>query len=314
MPCYHPLDAFQGISARTGKNVIHVRPKGVPRAVWLRDPKGSFLGLPCGQCVGCRLERSRQWAVRCVHEASLYDENVFLTLTYSDLELPKDLSLDKRHFQLFMKRLRDKCPGERIRYFQCGEYGEQTRRPHYHALLFNIDFPDKKIWKEERGNIYYRSDWLEARWKLGMVIIGSVTFESAAYVARYVMKKVTGDSDESRDLREKAYLRCDDDGVAYMVQPEYITMSRGSGIGTGWFELFGDEVFPEDEVISRGHPVPPGRFYTDLLAASDPEAAVLVKRKRAEFLHTRVEDCTPARLAMRERVKLAQVGLLKRSL
>ena len=158
--------------------------------------------------------------MRCHHEASLYQDNCFITLTYSDEHLPSDKSLHVDHFQKFMKRLRKRF-GEGVRYYHCGEYGEKYMRPHYHACLFNFDFPDKKIWKENNGNRLYISESLSELWPFGFVTIGDVTFESAAYVARYIMKKVNG------DLAESHYERVDwDTGEVYHLKPEYTTMSR----------------------------------------------------------------------------------------
>ncbi len=151
------------------------------------------VNIPCGQCIGCRLDKSKQWAIRCVHEASLYDNNSFITLTYNTEHLPEDRSLEVRVFQLFMKRLRKRF-GTKIRFYACGEYGDQNGRPHYHACLFNHDFQDKKLWKRGKDPSLdlYRSADLEKLWPYGYSSIGEVTFQSAAYVARYIMKKITG--------------------------------------------------------------------------------------------------------------------------
>ncbi len=131
MACYYPLRAWRG-PGRTGALSI----------AWTRQGSSHVeLQLPCGQCIGCRLERSRQWAVRCMHEASLYSFNSFVTLSYSPECLPSLDSLCVRDFQLFMKRLRKQF--SKVRFFHCGEYGDDTRRPHYHALLFNLHFDDR---------------------------------------------------------------------------------------------------------------------------------------------------------------------------
>jgi len=126
LTCYHPLRAFKTVS---GTIVFNGNKPNIKEA----------LNLPCGKCIGCRLDRSRQWAIRCMHEASLYERNCFITLTYSDEFLPNDRSVNVRHFQLFMKKLRKRF-GPNIRFYHCGEYGEKTSRPHYHALLFNFDY------------------------------------------------------------------------------------------------------------------------------------------------------------------------------
>lgn len=293
MACYHPLQAWRG---RAGGPAVFVRPVEYPAIE---------LELPCGQCIGCRLERSRQWAVRIMHEASLHESNWFLTLTYSPEHLPPDLSLRKRDFQLFCKRVRKRIGP--FRFFHCGEYGERSGRPHYHACVFGIDFPDKVYFKGDGPNRLYRSDVLDSLWKLGFVVIGSLTFESAAYVARYILKKVTGDAAEQHYSRVHV-----DTGEVYSISPEYVTMSRRPGIGREWFQRYGDEVFPADEVISRGFAVRPPRYYDSLLEDAEPSVFDLVKRKRISDLREHAEDLTPERLRVREKCAKARVSRFKR--
>ena len=145
--------------------------------------------LPCGKCVECLLERARDWSVRCTHEAYMHRQNSFITLTYSDEHIPKDGKLNYFHFQLFMKRLR-KVAGLDIGFFMCGEYGETTGRPHYHACVFGYDFPDKvKVRTNDNGDEIWSSESLTEIWGLGHTELGSVTRQSAGYVARYVLKK-----------------------------------------------------------------------------------------------------------------------------
>jgi len=99
MACYHPLTAYLSghqTNNATGKAYRRVSFKET-------DEHDRQISLPCGQCIGCRLERSRQWAMRCIHEAQLHQNNCFITLTYDDEHLPKDLSLDHRDFQLFFR-------------------------------------------------------------------------------------------------------------------------------------------------------------------------------------------------------------------
>jgi len=288
VPCFHPLRAW--------RNRL--------RAITFNDREGVGFGfpLPCGQCRGCRLERSRQWAMRCVHEASLHEENCFITLTYSDKFLPSNGSLNKKHFQDFMKRLRSKFVGRRIRYFHAGEYGSKHRRPHYHACLFNMDFEDKKLFKRDNGVSLYTSDILDGCWDLGFCSVGSLTFESAAYCARYIMKKRLGDS-VANDMH---YLGCDEiTGDLVELEPEYCTMSRGGtgglgGIASSWFEKFPTDVFPRDEVVLRGRRMLPPRFYDLLLDVSDPDELKRIKVLRKRQAGKYAADCTPERLAVRE--------------
>jgi len=266
---------------------------------------GFSLQLPCGSCRGCRLERSRQWAMRCTHEASLYDDNCFITLTYDDDHLPSDGSLNKKHFQDFMKRLRSRFSERRIRFYHSGEYGSQFRRPHYHALLFNFDFADKKLFKISNGERLYTSKVLENCWRFGFGSVGAVTFESAAYVARYIMKKVLGDSVE-RDLH---YLSCDEvTGDLTQLVPEYATMSRRPGIGRDWYDRFCSDVFPRDEVVLRGRVMRPPRFYDCLYEQGDPADFARLKAERLRFSR---KDCTPERLRVREICKEAQLNFLR---
>lgn len=290
--CYRPLYGWLGRDANpaTGK-----------RPVVFELSKGFHdrpMVVPCGQCIGCRLERSRQWAVRCMHEASLHDANCLLTLTYDPEHMPAYGSLDKNAFPLFMKRLRKGLPPKSVRYFHCGEYGDRRGRPHYHALLFGYDFPDKYVWRQRGEYPVWRSDSLERLWPFGQSEIGTVTFESAAYVARYVMKKVTGkDSDV-------AYAFCDEDGVVQQLEAEYTTMSRRPGIGAEWFRRFGGEVYPADRVIVRGKAAKPPRFYDGMYELVDPEGMDGVRCSRR--LRVDRDEQRGVRLAAREEVAAAR--------
>lgn len=264
--------------------------------------------LPCGQCIGCRLERSRQWAIRCVHEASLYDRNCYLTLTYRDEELPPGRSLKLRDFQLFMKRLRKRF-GSNIRFFHCGEYGENFGRPHYHALLFNFDFEDKRLWRVQNDFPLYTSETLSEIWGHGFCSIGAVSFESAAYVARYVMKKVTGDA------AAEHYTVLDPvTGEVFERAPEYVTMSRRPGIGMPWLEKFGADVFPDDFVVLRGRRMKPPKAYDRGFEVEHPVEFSKIKGARLRSAKQRSEDNSPERLRVRERVQAARLSRLKRSL
>lgn len=297
MPCYHPL---QGYRARGGKHIVFN-----PKDGWI-DQK---VQVPCGQCIGCRLERSRQWAMRCMHEASLYEDNCFITLTYNNDHLPKDGSLHKEHFQKFMKRLRKKHQNKTIRFYHCGEYGEKYRRPHYHAILFNHDFGDKKLFKTEKEIRLYTSKELEELWPYGFNTIGDVTFESAAYTARYIMKKQTGKS------ADKHYENVDiETGEIIKILPEYNTMSRRPGIGTEWYKKYNKDVYPKDFVTIRGKKLKPPKFYDRMYEHQYPEDFEKIKDKRVELMNKNWKDNTPDRLRQKEIVKKAQLDKLKRNL
>lgn len=303
MPCYSPLTGYRAQRVNdSGKRSIVFNP-----AHGYRDLP---VQVPCGQCIGCRLERSRQWAIRCMHEASLHTENCFITLTYSDEHLPSDRSLNVRDFQLFMKRLRKKYNDRAIRFYHCGEYGSRFGRPHYHALLFGFDFPDRQLFRvTSAGSRLYRSRDLESLWPFGFSTIGDVTFDSAAYVARYIMKKVTGDK------AAEHYEWIDPDtGEIHQRKPEYTTMSRRPGIGKLWYDKYKHEVYPSDEVIVKGRAVKPPKYYDGLYEIEYPEDAERVKEARKRAAARRKQDNTTERLRVREKVKLAQISRLKRSL
>lgn len=264
--------------------------------------------VPCGQCVGCRLERSRQWAIRCLHEASLHPRNSFITLTFNNDNLPRDRSLDVRHFQLFMKRLRKRF-GDGIRFFHCGEYGEKFGRPHYHACLFNFDFEDKKLWKVVRGNKLYTSESLQELWPYGFSTIGEVTFQSAAYVARYIMKKITGD-----DADEHYSRACPLTGEVWRIRPEYVTMSRRPGIGKGWLEKYQSDVYPRDFVVVNGKKMKPPKYYDAQFEIDQPAVMRKIKKRRVKGAALHTDNNTPDRLQVREAVQKARLKKLIRGI
>lgn len=145
--------------------------------------------VPCGKCAECLLERARDWATRCTHESKMHASNSFLTLTYADEHIPRDHKLNHTHFQHFMEKIRKRY-GTGIGFFMCGEYGEKTGRPHYHACLFGLDFQDKIYVRDNiHGDQIWNSEELTKLWGLGHTELGSVTHRSAGYVARYVLKK-----------------------------------------------------------------------------------------------------------------------------
>lgn len=261
--------------------------------------------------------------MRCVHEASLHEENAFITLTYDDDHLPVGGTLKKDDWQRFAKRLRKHFKGRKIKYFHCGEYGERTKRPHYHALLFGVDFCDKVAFKKSAdGSTIYTSEILSRLWPAGFCTTGAVTFESAAYCARYVMKKITGkalDHAESVTIEElrmaftlRPYETVTADGEVIARVPEYTTMSLKPAIAAEWFKLWKSDVYPSDEVIMRGKPMKPPKFYDRLLELEDPAAREAIRERRTREAEKRQADSTTRRLRDREAVKLAQVKMLKR--
>lgn len=312
MPCYYPLRGKLIEDPDTGASKLEFL-KYDSSQVWdaIRKADDRHIEVPCGQCIGCKLEHSRQWAMRCMHEASLHDDNCFITLTYDDEHLPSDNSLNKKDFQDFMKRLRKninypikkrakelKIPfvPKIIRYYHCGEYGENFGRPHYHACLFGIDFPDKELIKEGDHPLYFSQE-LAKSWDLGYHTIGALTFESAAYVSRYCTKKVSG-------VMAEAYY----EGR----QPEYATMSRRPGIGKGWIDAYFSDTYPSDEVICRGHPCKPPRYYDNVADTLQPDMFANIKENRLDRAVQQAADNTPERRRVREKVAKAKLNLYKR--
>jgi len=213
--------------------------------------------LPCGRCIGCRLERARQWAVRIMHESQMHDSNCFITLTYAPEHLPKDGSLSVSACQSFLKRLRSRVSPVKIRFFLCGEYGENFERPHYHAIIFGYDFPDK-VKMISAGSPIFTSETLDDCWGMGYTSIGSVTFDSASYVANYATKKVTAD----KPYIDRLGRRQPSAKEHYQGRhPEFILMSRRPGIGRHWIEKFQADVYPSDEIIVNEHISKPPRYY-----------------------------------------------------
>lgn len=290
MPCYNPLQAFRSLNKNAnGKSTVKFNMQ-----LGLSSVKFEPIKVSCGRCIGCRLERSRQWAIRCMHESSLYSRNCFLTLTYNPKSLPKDGSLQLRHFQLFLKRLRKKY-GSGIRFFHCGEYGENNFRPHYHAIIFNFDFNDKVLFQDREGLKLFTSESLNNLWSdpdtgesYGFCTIGSVTFESAAYVARYITKKITGDKAHEHYQGKK---------------PEYITMSRRPGIGKGWFDKYKTDCYPSDFLVHRDMKMLPPKFYDKLFERESPEEYANVKLQRELKAKMASVDNTPQRLRAKKAVK-----------
>lgn len=298
MACFKPLAAYQLVtgevkfSARSGQDLARE------------------LSLPCGQCIGCRLERSRQWAIRCMHESQMHDFSSFVTLTYNDNTLPEDHSLDYRHFQLFMKRLRKHFAHKRLRFYMCGEYGENTQRPHYHACLFSAFFADRrKIGELPSGSDLYTSPTLEQLWGYGNVSIGDVTFESAGYVARYITKKVTGpNADQHYELMDPL------SGEIYNRTPEFSRMSLKPGIGATWFQRYKSEVYPLDRVVVRGVEMKPPKFYDRLLELESNFLSDDLGYTRFLKAGKNLDENTDARLAVRQQVAEARLNFKLRTL
>lgn len=271
MSCDAPLSGYYkggAVNPGTGKRSIIFKVNG--------SHSGVRMSLPCGKCSGCRLEYSRRWAMRLMHENKMHKQSMFLSLTYRPEDLPHVGTLVAEHLQLFHKRFHNRLLDARgfgIRYYGIGEYGETTRRPHYHSIIFGYRFPDLKYYSTSpRGDIIYTSKECDDIWKLGDCKIGDVTYASAMYVAKYSMKKVDG------ALREAGHYEVRDaDGVIHERLPEFSHMSRRPGIGSTYFDKYGGEIAQHDTVIVDGKEVPSIRYY-DLRI--DPARLIVLKRNR----------------------------------
>jgi hypothetical protein len=306
MACYSPLQGYRSAElTKLGKRKIVFS-----SSLAIDTSKLFQITVSCGQCIGCRLERSRQWAIRCMHEAKLHDDNCFITLTYRDDCLPKGNTLVMRDFQLFMKRLRKRF-GNSIRFFHCGEYGEKFGRPHYHACLFNFDFPDKVLWKKSNGMSLFTSAILDELWPYGFSTIGSVTFESAAYVARYIMKKKFGDNARLH----YADIDFSTGELLFERKPEYVTMSRRPGIGKKWIDSYMDDTYKDDFIVlDGGKKVRPPRYYDSQYELFSPSDYQRIKNLRKRNSVKFADNNTPDRLHVREIVLRSKLKSLPRNL
>ncbi len=239
----------------------------------------------------------------------MHDENCFITLTYNEQHLPPDGSLNKQHFQKFMKKLRNHAVPKKIRYYHCGEYGENLQRPHYHACLFGFDFNDKEFFQNKNGNDLYTSNTLNNIWNHGFSTVGNMTFETAAYCARYAMKKITGDAAHTH--YETFNITT---GQIHKIQSEYTTMSRHPGIGKTWYDKYKNDLFPEDECVIDGRIMKPPRYYAKIYQQEEPEKYEQMKINRKKFFDQHKADATWQRLLDREKVKHAQLNQLPRQL
>lgn len=277
MTCYHPITAWRSAELNdNGKRPLVFNQK-------FALPESDEVHVPCGQCIGCRLEQSRQWATRVSLENQLHDKSIFMTLTYDDEHLPYQIdgdtgemvpTLRPKHFTNFMKLLRFNIEkyypnNGKIRFFGCGEYGSETKRPHYHIILFGFEPPDKKIYKTTfTGHKLYNSAFLEKCWNRGFINFGNVTFESAAYVARYCTKKITGEA------------AAEHYGVK---EPEFVRMSRRPGIAKEWFDKYKNDVYPQDFIVIRdGIKCRPPKYFDKLAEKFFPDLFEEIKSYRVD--------------------------------
>lgn len=291
MSCYRPVPARR---SDNGSVMIH-------------PPLGTAdMQVPCGFCIGCMLERRQHWSLRCRHEASCWDHNVFLTLTYDDDHLEWHGSLNRSHPDDFLRSLRRKLPGVQnapgssrkpIRFFGCGEYGSQRQRAHYHLLLFNVQLPDH----ERCGERTYTSRLVSELWPFGSHLCGDVTAASASYVAGYTLKKVEAVH------RDNQYGVANFDTGEYVMRDREFTMcSRHPGIGQFWYDKYKGDL-RHGYIIDDGRQVSVPRAYVKKLRDDAPaiyEEMSWNKYQKGKSYDP--ADRSEARLAVREEVTSAR--------
>jgi hypothetical protein len=310
--CYHPLTAIINPNSLTINGKKSMRIVG-PLEDISKVPPDLIQKLPCGQCIGCRLDYSRQWANRCMLELQYHDSSFFVTLTYDDEHVPRSyysdpetgeaftsLTLVKRDFQLFMKRLRKRFSNDHIRFFMSGEYGGTTFRPHYHAIIFGLHLDDLQVYKRSpQGFTYYNSPSLQSCWcdkdgkPIGFAVVAEVTWETCAYTARYVMKKLKG-------AEADFYTN-------FNIQPEFTLMSRKPGIARQYYDEH-PEIYDHEYInISTdkgGRRFRPPRYYDKLFDLENPE-------RMQEIKDIRKKMAVEAQKAKLQRTSLAPEHLLE---
>ncbi|AXH73020.1 MAG: replication initiator protein [Microviridae sp.] len=261
---------------------------------WIKAGAGQSRLISCGQCIGCKLEYARQYATRCYHESKLYDQNCFITLTYA----VAPISLSRRDCQLFLKRLRKRFPNARIRYYLGGEYAPETRRPHYHACLFNFDFPDRVYFKRSGEFRLYTSEILSSLWPAGFSTVADFSFETAAYCARYVTEKLTGDVYEHIDLES---------GEVTPVEREFSLMSLRPGLGAGWVRSYSSDISDSGKIVVNGRENIAPRYYDKLLKDVDDRRYMVMKGNRfMSVAESYLEDNDNGRLEAKAAVARAR--------
>ena len=304
MPCYHPLHGWRAKQPNeSGKYPVVFKSN--------EGSQDEPLKLPCGRCIGCRLESSRQWATRCMHESQLHENNCFITLTYNDENLPHGESLQKEDWQNFMKRLRHRASPQKIRFFMCGEYGENKDvrtisplgRPHYHAIIFGFDFPDKKLVSEsEEGHPYFYSSLLEDTWGKGFAQVANFSFDTAAYVARYCLKKINGDEADDHYTRTNTTT-----GELTYIHPEFTLSSRRPGIAGDWFHKYETDLH-KGYITVNGIKCRPPKYYDRLMETFNEYDYEFIKEKRALSIDPDDPEYHSVRLAVKEELRKHKIN------
>lgn len=315
MPCTRPKQAWANGLHPSGKTKLTFK-----QPIGEKDRQVQL--IPCGKCISCKLDYSREWATRITHEVQTSELSCFITLTISDLNIHTDsftrvkdkstfwgYSVYKRSVQLFIKRLR-KQTNAKFKFFACGEYGDQKLRPHYHICIMGYDFPDKQYWKKSKaGSIIYRSNMLEKIWTYGYAHIGDLNFQSAAYTARYTLKKT---KDKTQYQHIDGYDETTGEIYHWQLNPEFILMSKG--IGLNWWQKYKSDTFKDYLSIDYDKKVKIPRYYDKQLEKYSPERLESIKQEREEKAKEYQKDDLKKHRVQRNKIKVAQTKMLPRSL
>ncbi len=286
MPCYHPTEVMV-----LRKSLYEGRREGYPQVV------------PCGSCIGCRAEQSRQWAIRMMHESRMHEQSAFVTLTIDDRHLNENSELHAKDLSGFVRDMR-KTQQRRISFFGCGEYGETTARPHYHALLFGLELLDRDIGFDHSRPSVWRSKTLDDVWGRGLCEGGTVTMASASYVSGYIRKKV------KQERYERANVR-----TGLLKSPEFARMSLRPAIALDWIKKWWSDVYPRDFIVMDGIESKPPRYYDKFMDREDDKGGTLERRELMEMVRTTRKDenveMTKYQLAAGEVIHQARINLFQ---
>jgi len=296
MACNKPLIAYQAIEK--GANDT--------RAISFSPDGGTHpIALPCGQCIGCRLDKARSWAMRLHLEGFDHKESCFLTLTYDEENVPYGETLVTEDLRRFIKRLRNHFSPARIRYYAVGEYGDDKGRPHYHAILFGADFHDRVVWRDRGDYSIDTSRRLTSIWKHGLATVQSNSIEAAAYVSRYAVKKITGD-------KAKQHYEALDPETGEILQrlPEFARMSRNPGIGSKWLEKYHGDLYPKGYVTDgKANKYSPPEYFNKLFKKWYPEAFEKLRDERREEVFEKYKNFNQDRADAREKIQKSQLKM-----
>lgn len=266
-----------------------------------------IITLSCGKCIGCRVNDTRDLATRMMNEVSMHEHNQFLTLTIDDSYMNSNQSLVKSDFCNFMKRLRkyyqSKFSIQGIRFTMCGEYGELTYRPHYHAVIYNLPIPDLEHYTTSKGNKLYTSKIIEQIWQMGNVLVGNVTEQTCQYVTGYLKK---GQMNEEWETDELIVDR--ETGEFEPRLPPYRQSSNRPGIGHDWYQKYKSDCFPSDFIVLNGQKLTIPKYYSRLKKREDEVEYenILSKRKEKMCTPQHRENTSLKRLEVRKKVQLAK--------